>query len=205
MALKRPIEGKFSQELPESINEHHRMYVIGSEIDESSQRIIKYLSEDYGVDINAITFNYFRDQGSEYLGRVFLIEPSTQVVKQSTRIFNLSQGKLQEIADEKGLGEIYSYLAKELTGLFDSKGTTKSSLAFSGRQEGRMNTIISLVPAASSPAQGLKFQVYTKRFARFFGFQNDVSEALRRFQIVKHGFPMKKTWNFQAMKDSFII
>jgi len=186
---------KFTSELPESINEHHKMYVIGSEIDESSQRIIKYLSEDYGVDINAITFNYFKDQDAEFLARVFLIEPSTQVVKQATRIMYLPPGMLQEIADEKGVGEIYSYLATELNSLFDSKGTTLNSLAFSGRQDGRMNTIMSLIPTKSSKDEGLKFQVYTKRFAKFFNIKDDEAVLI---------LPKSKEWQL-SKKDLELV
>ena len=52
------------------------MIVVGSEIDTSSERIIKYLSDTHGVNINAATFQYFLPpDGSELLARVFLIEP----------------------------------------------------------------------------------------------------------------------------------
>ncbi len=52
------------------------MLVVGSQIDASSERIIKYLSDSHGVNINAATFQFFRDSnGAEYMGRVFLIEP----------------------------------------------------------------------------------------------------------------------------------
>jgi Holliday junction resolvase-like predicted endonuclease len=158
---------KFGNNLPESINEHHKMYIIGSEIDSSSQRIIKYLSDE-GLDINALTFNYFKDKCGEFISRVFLIEPMTQKLKQGTRLQVLSQDQLQSIADDKGVGEIYSYLVKKLADLFDSTGTTRSSFAFSGRQEGKMNTIFSLVPEKSTE-EGLKFQIYASRCSRYFG------------------------------------
>ena len=67
----------FGIELPESLNENHRMLIVASEIDPSSERIIKYLSELHGVNINAATFHYFQSpEGSELLARIFLIEPS---------------------------------------------------------------------------------------------------------------------------------
>ena len=43
--------------IPESLNEEHRMLIVGSEIDSSSQRIINYLAETHRVPINAATFN----------------------------------------------------------------------------------------------------------------------------------------------------
>lgn len=163
---------KFGHGLPDSINEQHKMFVIGSEIDSSSRRIINYLSRNYGVDINAITFNYFKDKNGEFIARTFLIEPAAQTVKQGTRLRNLTEEQLQTTADEKGVGDIYTHLANGLGRLFDSKGTTLSSLAFSGVQDGKMNTIFHLIPQDSNAEKGLKFRVYSKRFSKFF----DISE-----------------------------
>lgn len=168
---------KFNRDLPESINEHHKMFIVGSEIDGSSQRIIKYLS-NYGVDINAITFNYFKDKNGEFIARTFLIEPATQIVKQGTRLRNLTEEQLQSIADEKGIGEVYSYLAKGLSRLFDSKGTTLSSLAFSGLQDGKMNTIFSIIPQESNAEEGLRFRVYSKRFSKFFNINEEEAKMI---------------------------
>jgi len=77
---KGPLEEAFVQrfgiELPEALNEHHNMLIVASQVDSSSERIIRYLSDTYGVGINVATFGYFRnDNGQEFLARVFLIEP----------------------------------------------------------------------------------------------------------------------------------
>lgn len=62
---KGPLEdcfrAKFGAELPEIMNEHHSMIIVASEIDGRSERIIRYLSDNYGVGINAATFQYFRN------------------------------------------------------------------------------------------------------------------------------------------------
>lgn len=177
IGFEQAYQKKFSHDLPDSINEQHKMLVIGSEIDSSSRRIISYLSENYGVDINAITFNYFRNSDCEFIARTFLIEPATQIVKQGTRL-QKTEEQLQAIANEKGIGDVYSYLTKELSHLFDSKGTTRSSLAFSGLQAGKMNTIFSIIPQESSSEEGLKFRVYCKRFSEFFKITEDVTESI---------------------------
>jgi hypothetical protein len=81
---------KFNHDFPDSINEQHKILIVGSEIDSSSQRIINYLSEKGAVDINAITFSYFKDGEREFITRTFLIEPTVQNIKQSTtKILNL--------------------------------------------------------------------------------------------------------------------
>lgn len=55
-------------------NSDHKMIIVGSEIDESTVRIIEYLSnEPYSVNINAVNFNYFKDdKGQEFLAQTFV-------------------------------------------------------------------------------------------------------------------------------------
>lgn len=80
--LKAAFQSKFRTELPEVINEHHAMRVVASEIDDSTERIIRYLAGTYGVDINAVRFQFFQAQdGREFLIRTFTVAP--EVVKQS--------------------------------------------------------------------------------------------------------------------------
>jgi len=58
---------KFGSDLPETLNGDHRILIVGSEIDSSSKRIIKYLSDTHGVNINAATFQYFQLRDSSAL------------------------------------------------------------------------------------------------------------------------------------------
>jgi len=60
---------------PESLNEDHRLVVVASELDNSTERIIGYLSANYGVPINAVFFRHFREGENEYLVRSWLIDP----------------------------------------------------------------------------------------------------------------------------------
>lgn len=80
--LKAAFQSKFGTELPEVINEHHAMRIVASEIDDSTERIIRYLAETYGVDINAVRFQFFQAaDGREFLVRTFTIAP--EVVAQT--------------------------------------------------------------------------------------------------------------------------
>jgi len=56
--------------------------IVASSIDESTMRIVSYLSEYHGVGINYATFQYFKQTDEELLARVFLIEPG-QVERRS--------------------------------------------------------------------------------------------------------------------------
>jgi hypothetical protein len=66
---------RFGEPPPATINESHRLVIVASELDSSTERIVDYLLGEYGVPVNAVFFRYFRDGGSEYLGRSWLKDP----------------------------------------------------------------------------------------------------------------------------------
>jgi hypothetical protein len=76
------------------------------------------------------------------------------------------------------VGDLFSTIVNGLASLFDSKGTTLSSVAFYGIQEGRTDTIFSIIPKESNQQNGLKFQVYLKRFARYFAITESDAENM---------------------------
>lgn len=192
---------KFGQELPEVLNESHSMLIVASEIDESTERIIKYLSDTYGVNINVASFQYFKSQNEqEFIARVFLIEQSEVEQKAKTKISskrqpNLSYQELEEIAENNGVGNLYRELVKGLEGKF-SKGTTRSQINFKGNVFGKFSSILNLLPPKSSDEKGLVFEVY---FSRFVDYTN-LNE-----QTVIDILPSNKTeWAYQgaSIKDS---
>jgi len=65
-------------------NSDHKMIIVGSDIDDSTVRIINYLAkEPYSVNINAVNFNYFRnDEGREYLAQAFIL-PEDNITEES--------------------------------------------------------------------------------------------------------------------------
>jgi len=83
LSLEEAFQTKFGFELPEVLNETHDLLIVATQIDPASERIIRYLSDTYGVGINAATFQCFKDDdNAEYLARVFLIKPR-RVLKKS--------------------------------------------------------------------------------------------------------------------------
>ena len=172
--LEKAFKIKFGLELPDILNERHKIMILGSDIDASSERIIIYLSNSYGVNINAATFQYFQDDNEkEYLARVFLIEPGqveylSDTIPATKRKPNLTFEALLGIADQKDVGSLYRRFVDELTRYFDYIGTTRSSIAFIGNMSGSRNTIFSLIPEESNSKEGLRFQIYINRFAEYF-------------------------------------
>lgn len=66
---------KFGFSIPETINSNHKMIIVASEFDESSQRIVEYLAIEHNVNINAVFFNTFIQKNQKILGRAWLMDP----------------------------------------------------------------------------------------------------------------------------------
>ena len=167
--LEEAFQRNFGEELPDVLNESHAMLVVASEIDESTERIIKYLSDSYGVNINVAQFQYFKSEtGQEFLARIFLIEQSEVEQKSQTkgtkkRAPFLTQQELEEIAESNGVGELYRKIVEGLEGKFSIK-TGKTMLRFRGKIEDSKNAIFNIIPEESNRDQGLCFQIYLLRF-----------------------------------------
>lgn len=73
--LEEGFADAFGISLPEQINQRHDLIVVASELDTSTERIINYLTDNYGVPINAVFFRFFRDGDRDYLARTWLIAP----------------------------------------------------------------------------------------------------------------------------------
>ncbi|WP_449417040.1 endonuclease NucS domain-containing protein [Phormidium nigroviride] len=165
--LENAFFDRFSSELPDLLNAEHNIIIVAAQMDSSSERIIKYLSETYGVRINVATFQYFRDSdGRELLARKFLMDVEIKSVDTSKRNPNLTQKQLTEIADSQELGEIYRLL---YNGLIPTKvfwwGTTQKGLALKGVKNNQL--MLNLLLTESTPNDGLKFKIYTDRLSDY--------------------------------------
>ena len=63
-------------DLPEELNSGHDLVIVASAFDPSTERVVGYLADEYGVRINALFFRVFGDEGREYLTRAWLREPA---------------------------------------------------------------------------------------------------------------------------------
>ena len=71
--------------VPEDVNQSHSLTIVASELDAGTERIIEYLAEEYSVPVNAVRFNYYEDDGREYIGRTWLIDPQETAESPSKR------------------------------------------------------------------------------------------------------------------------
>jgi hypothetical protein len=82
--LEAAFQSKFGTELPDVISERHAMRVVASEIDDSTERIIRCLPESYGVDVNAVRFQFSEaEDGRKLFVRTFAVTP--RVVERNVR------------------------------------------------------------------------------------------------------------------------
>lgn len=191
-SLEESFRQKFDASLPDVLNESHVILIVATQIDPSSERIIKYLSETYGIKINAVTFQYFMEPiGKEYIARTFLITPS-QRGNTTRRKPNLSLEELQEIANKNGVGAFYKGLVTTLE-KYLTKIPTRSSLAFYGSVKNGKGVIFSLIPTKSNQEEGLQFQVYIYRLMEHFGVNKETVLTLLPEQ--------KKDWAYDYPND----
>lgn len=77
--LCRPLNDAFQEQfetgLPEVINNDHRIVIVASELDPSSERIVQYLAARHALNINVVFFNCFQQDGKELIGRAWLLDP----------------------------------------------------------------------------------------------------------------------------------
>lgn len=73
-------ETKFNgYDFPEELGEEHEIVIVASKLDDSTERIIHYLSETYRVPINGLFFRIFQHDDHKYLTRAWLRDPYQEV------------------------------------------------------------------------------------------------------------------------------
>jgi len=178
-AFENAYSKRFGEGVPEVLNEQHQMIIVAEEVDSGSERIINYLSDSHGISINAATFQFFKCQdGKDLVARVFLIEPSQVEYKTMTKGISkrkppLTYDELREIAERKGVGQLFDTISDEIDSIFDQRITTRSTVGFIGVIEGSRNTIFSLKPFESEESQGLRFYLYIERLMEYLGAENE--------------------------------
>ncbi|MCY4037515.1 MAG: hypothetical protein OXF64_08700 [bacterium] len=80
-SLEQAFAEQFDCPLPDVVNERQQFTIVASELDPTSERIVEFLAESYGVPINAVFFRHFNDEGSQYLAKTWLLDPQEAEAK----------------------------------------------------------------------------------------------------------------------------
>ena len=173
-SLEEAFSEKFGFDLPEFVNQTHRMYIVASSLDSATERIVGYLSETHGVDINVATFAYFDVGGQEMIGRSMLLDEEVVQTRSESRAAPkrrryLTQAELRDIAEESGVEGLWDKAIEGFWPLSQSRGRSGSSLFFNVQdRDGSSGAFVSLVPGASSREYGLAIALWPDRILRLF-------------------------------------
>jgi hypothetical protein len=178
VSLEDAFKEKFETEFPEVLNESCRIYIVAAQIDNASERIVKYLSERYGMDINIITFNFFKTPAGEILARsAFLDEDQSEGRRKSSskRLPPKTWGEFEAMAERAGVLDIYTDAITKLRPFFDTANRTLSCVSFGcyfGDSKSRKG-LLSIFPSASSAEIGLAIGIKVERLCEYFGISED--------------------------------
>ena len=73
--LAEGFRAAFAADPPDDLNTEHRVVLVATSLDPSSERIVSYLS-NYGVPLNVVFFRHFADDERSYIARTWLVEPA---------------------------------------------------------------------------------------------------------------------------------
>ena len=209
VTLKQAFREKFDADLPEVVNKKHRMYIVASALDSSTERILEYLSETYSVDINFASFNYFKiADGVEFVGRSMLIDEEVAQARTATgssRRRKATEEELRETARNKGVGALYDKAFNELRPLVNTTDTSQTTLTLKARlaHSGQSRVAFSLMPIWSSPETGLVIRMREQTISEYFGVSGD--EIVSEFGPAVENIPgVDKTalWNEERFFDA---
>jgi hypothetical protein len=104
--LSELFEETFDADYPEALNAEHSILIVAAQIDDRTERIIRYLSAK-GIDINFVRFHLFQDQdGKELLIRTFTVAPdeaelnTSRVSNKNTKVRKTLEIRLKETSNE---------------------------------------------------------------------------------------------------------
>ena len=162
--LGQVFRDKFEEALPDPVNQTHRMYIVASSLDSATERIVEYLSETHGVDINIATFAYFNSDGQEMIGRSMLLDEEIVQKRATTRRGTkrrppLTESELRDIAERNGVVALWDKAVEEFRSLSQGRGRSRSSIFFNGKPgpsgERSARSFVSMYPGSSSQENGL--------------------------------------------------
>lgn len=83
VALEEAFAECFNETLPEEVNATQIFTIVAASVDSATERIVRFLNEDFGVPINVVFFRHFIDNGASYLARTWLVEHEGQAATPS--------------------------------------------------------------------------------------------------------------------------
>ena len=156
----------FGVEVPDTVNERQRMIIVASSVATATSRIVEYLSRTYGVDINCVSFSYFKTGDREFVLRSALLSEdeverratATDAKKRSVA----TEAELRDIASNVGVDDLWDIAIDGFSSF--GKYRSQSTLYFFTRQDQGQRSFLTIFPSESSSDRGLAVSVVFEHF-----------------------------------------
>lgn len=175
-SLTEAFAERFEESLPDTLNQNHHALIVAEAMDDSTERIVRYLS-DMNVPINVATVQHFTtSDGREILAQVFLVEPEQAAAKSQTgskKRQALTMDQMREIAIQYGVDTLFDRLCGGMPSAL-REYPQKTGISFQAKiGSGNPKSVFRLVPLESSKEKGLRFRLYASRLAEVFSIALD--------------------------------
>ena len=166
---------------PSTLDDHvleHHILIVAETMDASTEQIVSYLS-DRKISINAVTVQHFTsDDGRELIAQVFLLEPEMAAAKKQSvsprsRPPYVTATKMAEIAEEKGVDNLYRALSGGASRMLRTSSFGRDSRGFQVVHDGRTLAVLVIGLAESSQQEGMMFRLNGTRLMNHFGLSGD--------------------------------
>jgi len=215
-SLREAFEDAFDSDFPDVINGAHSMMIVASRTDDSTERIIRYLSSK-GININFVRFHVFKsDDGIELLVRTFTIpiEEAEQNVIRGGKSKRTGPKKTLEIRLAECTNDAErAFLKQRLGDLSQALDKAKSSLLyrFAGKTRFRLRARTShayVVQNGRFPDDSAFWtshlsipKMNTRRKGSSLGFVLSTASDFEKFQKFMDGDAHKLNWLPKSTAD----
>ena len=167
--LEEAFSAKFETPLPDVLNDNHRSLVVAEEIDASTKRIVRYLS-DMRVPINVATVQHFRDKdGREILAQVYLIEPEVAEARSrsASRRRATTLTELQAEAEENGIGGMFGRMREGTRDILLARPYFQRIWYGARLEDGGQRALLIVYSVPDEEHQGMPFTLHVTRFNNY--------------------------------------
>ena len=167
--LDSEFQKKFEEELPSELNLGHHSLVVAEEIDASTERIVRYLSE-LKVPINVATVQHFRDEeGRKMLAQVYLIEPEVAEARSrsASRRRSTTLTELQAEAEKNGIGGMFGRMREGTRDILLARPYFQRIWYGARLEDGGQRALLIVYSVPDEEHQGMPFTLHVTRFNNY--------------------------------------
>ena len=167
--LEEAFSAKFETPLPDVLNDNHRSLVVAEEIDASTKRIVRYLS-DMRVPINVATVQHFRDKdGREILAQVYLIEPDVAEARSrsASRRRSTTLTELQAEAEKNRIGGMFGRMREGTRDILLARPYFQRIWYGARLEDGGQRALLIVYSVPDEEHQGMPFTLHVTRFNNY--------------------------------------